>query len=186
MITFALEPVSQCWDEVMVLATQHWSSTQTYRRHEPFCPSRERYEACNTGDYYSLFTARDHGKLVGYFGIYLSPSMHSQLLTATEDTLYLAPSHRNGRNAIRFIQYIEAFCKLRRTHELLFSCEMDNASGIHGLLKMLGYQAVIQQYSKLLDIPEQRVQNSNVPHLLLGSDTAITETVMEAVDVGRT
>lgn len=160
MITFALEPVSQCWDEVMVLATQHWSGTQTYRRHEPFCPSRERYEALNRQGYFFLFTAREQGKMVGYFGIYLTPSMHSQLLTATEDTLYLAPDYRKGRTAIRFIQYVEAFCKLRGVHEILFSCEVDNASGIHGLLKMLKYQAVIQQYAKLLDKPENRAQNS--------------------------
>ena len=160
---FALEPVAQCWDEVLVLANQHWSSTQTYRRHEPFCPSRERYESMNKAGYFFLFTARDNGGLVGYFGIYLTPSMHSQLLTATEDTLFLAPSHRKGRTAIRFIQYVEAFCKLRGVHEILFSCEVDNRSGIHGLLKMLKYQPVIQMYSKLLDKPENRAQNSPDP-----------------------
>jgi len=145
---------------VLALAAQHWASTQTYRRHEPFCPSRERYESLNKAGYFFLFTARDAEKMVGYFGIYVTPSMHSQLLTATEDTLYLAPSYRNGRNALKFLRYVEAWCRDRGVHELLFSCEVDNTSGIHGLLTMLHYQPVIQQYSKLLDNPENRAQNS--------------------------
>ena len=160
---FALESVANCWDEVMALAQQHWASTQTYRRHEPFCPSRERYESMNKQGYFFLFTARDGAQLVGYFGIYLTPSMHSQLLTATEDTLFLAPDYRKGRMAIRFIQYVEAFCRQRGVHEILFSCEVDNTSGIHGLLTMLHYQPVIQMYSKVLDKPENRAQDRAIP-----------------------
>jgi len=53
-------------------------------------------------------------------------------------------------------------------------------------LKMLKYQPVIQMYSKLLDKPENRAQDREVPHLSSGSDTAITEPVMDRVNVGQT
>jgi hypothetical protein len=162
MIEFSLEPVATCWDEVMSLAREHWAGTQTYRRHEPFCPSRERYESMNKQGYFFLFTARDQGALVGYFGVYITPSMHSQLLTATEDTFFLSPACRNGRTALRFLLYVEAFCQERGVHEILFSCEVDNNSGIHGLLTALKYRPVIQMYSKLLDKPENRAQDRTV------------------------
>jgi hypothetical protein len=144
----------------MALAAEHWAGTKTYRRHEPFKPDLSRYKAYNDAGAFLLITAREFDKLAGYFGLYIVPSMHSQLLTATEDTWFIAPHYRTGRNAVRMYQFVERECRHRGVHEILFSCEVDNPSGIHGLLKMLGYKAVITQYSKLLDAPS------------LGSDTA--------------
>ena len=149
-LVFTIEPVSKVWNEVMVLANEHWAGTRTYRRHEPFQPSFERYNACNEGGYFTLFTARDAGKMVGYFGVYVSPSMHSQKLMATEDTFFLHPDYRGGRNAFRFLNHIEEYLKGRGVDEIMFSCEIDNQTGIKGLLEYLGYQPVIQQYSKHL------------------------------------
>jgi GNAT superfamily N-acetyltransferase len=149
-LVFTLEPVERCWNEVMVLAEQHWAGTKSYRRHEPFQPSFERYDACNKQGYFQLFTAREQGVLVGYFGVYLTPSMHSQRLMATEDTFYLSPDYRGGRNALRFLKHIEQQLRDWQVHEIMFSCEIDNETGIKGLLEYLDYSPVIQQYSKYL------------------------------------
>ena len=147
-LTFAIEPVVVCWDEVLALATEHWRSTKSYRRHQPFCPSLARYEDYNERGFFLLYTARDAGVLVSYFGVYLCPSMHSQLLTATEDTFYIAPSHRKGWTAVRFIKFIEQDLTNRGVHEILFSCEAENPA--KRLLDFLKYAPVIVQYSKVL------------------------------------
>ena len=147
-LMFSIEPVEQCWNELLVLAEQHWAGTKSYRRHEPFQPSFERYQACNQQGFFQLFTARDDARLVGYFGVYLSPSMHSQLLMATEDTFYLHPEYRKGRNALRFIHHIENQCRAWNVHEIMFSCEMDNAVA-NKLLEYLDYEPVILQYRKI-------------------------------------
>lgn len=149
-LSFSIEPVSATWNEVMILANQHWAGTKSYRRHEPFNPSFDRYHAFNQSGFFQLFTARDAGDLVGYFGVYLCPSMHSQKLMATEDTFYLAPSHRGGRNALRFLKHIESVMIEWGVHEIMFSCEIDNETGIKGLLKLLDYHPVTVQYSKYL------------------------------------
>lgn len=149
-LTFQLEPVSACWDEVLALAEQHWAGTKSYRRHEPFLPSKERYRSYNDAGIFQLITAREDAKLVGYVGLYRSISMHSQLPMVTEDTFYLHPDYRRGRTALRFLKYLEALCVEWGVHEILFSCEVDNETGIKGLLSLLGYQPVIQQYSKIL------------------------------------
>lgn len=177
-LTFAEEQVSDCWDDVLALATQHWAGTQSYRRHEPFRPSRQRYEACNQTGFLILLTARDHARLVGYLALYLTASMHSQLPMAVEDTFFLHPDYRGGRNALRFIRYMERRCQARGIHELLFSCEIDNQSGIHGLLKWLDYQPVIMQYSKALQaaVVER--------HVHIGADSPTTDVV--EVHVGPT
>jgi GNAT superfamily N-acetyltransferase len=149
-LVFTIEPVESCWSEVMVLAEQHWAGTKSYRRHEPFQPSFDRYQACNVAGYFQLFTAREQSTLVGYFGVYLTPSMHSQLLMATEDTFYLHQDYRGGRTALRFLKHIEQQLRDWQVHEIMFSCEIDNETGIKGLLTFLDYSPVIQQYSKYL------------------------------------
>ena len=152
-LTFQIEPVSQAWNEVMVLATQHWQGTKSYRRHEPFCPSFDRYQSCNQSGFFQLFTARDGEKLAAYFGAYLSNSMHSQKLMMTEDTFYIAPEYRGGRNALRFLQHIEKQAHEWGVTEIMFSCEIDNETGIKGLLEWLDFHPVIVQFSKRLALP---------------------------------
>lgn len=150
MIMLQLERVADCWDELYPLAHAHQSSTTSYRRHEPFNPDKMRYIEYNEMGFFHLVTARDGTRLVGYFGLYVTKSMHSQLLMATEDTLYVHPDYRQGRLALRIIRYVERYLTTLGVHEILFSCELDNKTGIQGLLGLLGYTPTIQQFSKHL------------------------------------
>lgn len=162
-LTFQLELVETVWNEVMVLAELHWRGTTGFRRHEPFDPSFARYQACNASGFFQLFTARDGPRLAGYFGMYLSPSMHSQRLMATEDTFYLHPDSRKGTNALRFIKHIEAQCRVWGVQEILFSCEIDNPVA-NRLLERLDYQPVIMQYRKHLSL-SPRADSAHMPHI---------------------
>lgn len=152
MVTFHVEQVRDVWDEVYPLAREHHRSTENYKRHEPFNPKRERYERYNDAGLFQLFTARDHGTLVGYFGAYLTESMHSQCPILQEDTFYIAPAYRGGRNALRFLKFIEEHFRREVPVEVLFSCEEDNPSGIKGLLAHLEYKPVIMVWSKYLPV----------------------------------
>lgn len=171
MMTLQLERVEPIWNDLMALATLHWAGTKTYRRHYPFNPSFERYKACNDQGFFQLITARnEQGQLVGYFGLYLSRSMHSQHLMATEDTFFLHPDYRGGRYALRFLQHIEQQCQRWGVEELMFSCEEDNASGIKKLLLHLDFQPVITQYSKQFTYPP--------------ADSGVSDTQETHADVG--
>lgn len=150
MLTFAIEPVERVWNQVMELAAIHWAGTKSYRRHYPFQPSYDRYKACNDSGFFQLMTARDGDKLVGYFGLYLSQSMHSQHLMLTEDVLFIHPDYRGGTTALRFLRQIEKQARVWGVVEIMFSCEQDNETGIQGLLKLLDYKPVIVQFSKQL------------------------------------
>lgn len=161
MIVFACEPVAMLWDEIMDLAYAHWQGTKGFPRHEPFNPSYTRYRAANEQGYFFVFTARDAGRLVGYFGVYVTPSMHSQLLTAQEDTFFLHPDYRKGTNAIRFIKHIETQLTKMGVHEILFSCEMENTVA-NTLLVFLRYEPVIQQYRKVLPVPNRDKEDAHV------------------------
>jgi len=151
-ITFGAERIVDIWEEVYPLAKTHWEGTKRYTRHEPFNPSKVRYQQYNDMGCFHAIIARDGKELVGYFGVYIMESMHSQLKMATEDTFFIQPKYRMGRIAWRFLRYIEQYCHEQGVHEIIFSCEQDNTTGIHGLLKLLDYEPVITQYRKILTL----------------------------------
>lgn len=144
---FAIEKLADCWDEIMVLASAHWCETEGYRHGQKYNPSFDRYNAYDTAGWLFQFTARDNGVLVGYSTMYLVPSMHTQLLLATEDTLFIAKSHRKGRNAVRFYQYIDTEMKKRGAYEVIVTGKTPVAERI---LKFLDFQPIAVQYSKQL------------------------------------
>lgn len=153
MIQIRAERVAECWDEVDALARLHWEGTKSYRRHEPYNPDKRRYFINNNIGFFHLLAARDEGKLVGYFGVYVTPSMHSQVQTAVEDTFFIHPDYRQGRLAVRMIKTVEKYLSDLGVQEILFSCEIDNTSGIQGLLRLLDYEPVIVQHRKRLPQP---------------------------------
>lgn len=152
-LTFALEPIAPAWEDFIALARIHWEGTKSYHRHEPFAPALARYQPCNESGFLQFCTARSDGALVGYLLFYVTNSMHSQKRMAVEDTFFLHPDYRRGRNALRMLQYVEARCREFGAEELLCSCEADNTSGIQRLLQFLDYSPVIMQYSKRLLSP---------------------------------
>jgi hypothetical protein len=185
MIVFAAEPLAPIWPDIMRLATAHWGETEGYRHGQKFSPDAARYWAFNEmescgGPFYTMFTARDQGRMVGYAGMYVTASMHTQLPIATEDTWFLLPEYRKGRNALAFYKYVEEAMRKRGVIEIGMTAKLTNGAG--RIMEYLGYKNVSLQYSKHLvynpivatagDAPDP-----GCPH------RALTETVMEHPDV---
>jgi len=158
-VTFHVEPLKQCWDEVVGLAGRHWAETQNYRHEQPFCPQFERYNQYNELGLYIQFTARCEGKLVGYGGVYIVPSMHTQQLICTEDTWYLAPEFRQGWTAMRFFKFMEREAAARGAVDVTLTAP--DHTGIAPLHRRLGYKKVADVHWKSLRVTPP--QGSPVP-----------------------
>ena len=154
-LIFAKEPIRQCWDEVVALARLHWGETEAYRHGQPFNPDRERYWYYNDIGYHHQYTVRDGGRMVGHGGIYVSQSMHSQLPVAQEDTWFLLPEYRKGRNALNFYKFIEADLRKLGVVEIIVSAKLSNSAG--KIIEYLGYTHTEKLYSK------QLTENVHVP-----------------------
>lgn len=170
-LTFAIEPLKVCWNEIVVLAAEHWKETEGYRHNQPFSPSFERYNQYDQAGWYAQFTARDSGRMVGYCGMYFVPSMHTQQLLATEDTLFLLPEYRVGRNAIEFHNFIEVECRRRNSVEIGMTAKNEKVAR---LLDYLGYTRIGTQHSKHLGSadsaqPQPVVENSDVQSVAASS-----------------
>jgi len=146
---FAIEPLETSWNEMVMLAADHWIETEGYRHNQPFNPKYERYDAYAKIGCFLQFTVRDEGRMVGFCGMYVVPSMHTQCLIACEDTWFLLPEYRGkGRTIIRFYEFIEAELKKREVVEIGMSVPPNGRAA--RLLEHLDYLPVKVQYSKSL------------------------------------
>lgn len=178
-LVFNVEPLRTSWNEMIELASQHWKETENYRHNQTFCPSFERYNQYDESGWLLHFTARHEGRMVGYAIMYVVPSMHTQQLIATEDTWFLLPEHRKGRNAIEFYKFVESVCRTRGVVEIGMTAKLTNGAG--RILEYLGYKIVSQQYSKHLSYNEDARQHGQ-PSLRGCADSAIADNVMELSD----
>jgi hypothetical protein len=147
-LNFQEEKFADAWPEFKSLAEAHWHETEAYRHGQPFNVDVKRYEYFNSIGFYRLYTARVDGKLVGDAGMYVTPSMHTQVVIATEDTWFLLPEYRKGRNALRFHRFVEEELKKLGVVEINQTAKLSNGAG--RILEYLGYEFVAKQYSKHL------------------------------------
>ena len=148
MLTFHVEPLSGCWDGVFALGSEHWKETEGYRHNQPFCPLFDRYNQYNQLGWLIVATARDGAELVGYAVMYLTPSMHTQQLIAVEDTYFLLPAYRKGRNAIELYKFVERECVTRGAVEITMTVKVTNHAG--RILEYLDFALTGMQYTKQL------------------------------------
>lgn len=146
MLAFAIEKLTPIWSDIMRLAGAHWHETEGYRHGQTFAPDLARYLQYEECGYYVMFTVRDAGLMVGYAGLYFVPSMHTQELICTEDTWFLLPEYRKGRNALEFYKFLENECRRRGVVEIGVTAKLTNGAG--RILEYLGYSEVSKQYSK--------------------------------------
>ncbi len=145
----AIEPLAGCWDEIMALAAAHWQETEAHHHAQGFKPEIARYQQYEACGWYFQFTARVEGRLIGFAGMYLTPSMHSQAMIATEDTWFIAPEYRGkGRTFMRLYDVVEAEMRKRGAVEMNMSVPLEGAAS--RLLEHLDYVPVKVHYAKQL------------------------------------
>lgn len=177
-LAFGIEKLAPIWPQIMGLALDHWHETEGYRHGQRFEPDIVRYLQWEQLGCYVMFTARDAGRMVGYAGMYIVPSMHTQDLIATEDTWFLLPDYRKGRNALEFYKFVEAECRRRRVREIGMTAKMTNGAG--KILEYLGYREVSRQFSKHLEYNEAAGTSAGHPR---GSGPQPHSQPMEQTDV---
>lgn len=144
VVKFAIEPLAPIWAEIMVLAEMHWQETEWFREGQVFAPNKETYLAYNKVNLFLMFTAREAGRLVGYAGIYLTPSMHTNSMTASEDTWYMLPEFRVGWNTIHFLRFVLEELQKRCAAEVWFSAKLQNRAG--RLLEFVGFRPIATRF----------------------------------------
>lgn len=135
-------------EEVYPLWEAHWQETEMFRSGHKFNPDVARIKAFCESGFYQLFTARVDGKMVGNAGMYVTVSVHEQTKTSVEDTWFLLPEHRKGRNAINFLAFVERDLKAQGVKDVYMTTKLTNGAG--RILEFCKYKHVANQYWKEL------------------------------------
>ena len=149
-LTFRAERFADVLPELHELHKTHWLETEKHRHGLAMNPDYDAMADQERAGQMLQFTARDCDSLVGNLRLYIRTSMHTQTLYAVEDTLYLRPEYRAGRNALRFMQYAEACLRAIGVREIRADTKNTAPAGAL-LMKHMGYQPVATQYVKFLE-----------------------------------
>lgn len=148
-MTMAVEYFEDILDELDVLHRLHFAETEKHRLQLPFDPDIEAAISDERRGAMLQFTARCNGELAGQVRMYLRVSRHTGTKFASEDTLYLRPEYRKGRNAIRLLEYVEDCLRQIGVYELRASTKMVNRTD--KLLEFMGWKPVAMELVKFLE-----------------------------------
>jgi len=147
-ITFQCERFADIVPELKICHYEHYSETEFYRLGLPLDPKYEQISEIERMGQAVQFTARDEsGELAGNILMYVSRSLHTDSMSANEDTLYIKPQYRKGFMAVRFMQYVEDSLRLIGVREIFTDSKTVNNA--HRLVEYLGYKHVANRYAKV-------------------------------------
>lgn len=148
-LTYQQEFLATCRGEAEPLLAAHWQEIALNRDLIPLAPDWPAYEALEAAGVLRIFTARDGGRLVGYFAVFVRPHLHYRdTIFAVNDVIYLAPEHRRGWAGPRLIQFAER-C-LRDDGVTVLAINTKRHRPFDLLLKRMGFGVAETVYQKVL------------------------------------
>lgn len=146
MPQFAVENFNDVIDEIKPLLEAHYHEVAWYQDKIPFDPDYDKYKALEEAGCLHIVTARQLGKLVGYFVSMVLPGVHyRQNLFAMNDILYVDPSYRGGTVAYRMFKY--AFARLKERGVDVVTIHMKTDAPFENLCKAVGMEKQEYLYS---------------------------------------
>lgn len=109
---FALECLANVKEDMKPLLKEHWELVALNKGKIKLNPDWEEYALLDQAGILRIFTARDEGKLVGYFVLSVSRSMHyKDHIFAVCDVIFVKPDSRAGKTGYNLVKYAEEWCK---------------------------------------------------------------------------
>jgi hypothetical protein len=141
-------------EELHPLHVLHYAETERHRRGIALAPKYDRVRAMERAGCVVQFTARRHGELAAQLRLYLSESVHTASVVASEDALFLAPAHRpNAFLMIALLRYAEQVLIDLGAHEIHANSKKVNNAAV--LMRRLGYDEVATQFIKIVKRKER-------------------------------
>jgi GNAT superfamily N-acetyltransferase len=130
------------FEQLRHLHLSHWNETESYRR-SVFAPRYDLLRKYWIDGIAWGWGAFDGKRLVGHATVYVTTSVHTGELTATEDALYVLPEYRKGVGAdlVR-----RALSDLRVAGVAELWCTTKPATRVGAMLERLGMKHVANTY----------------------------------------
>lgn len=148
-LNYQQEFLATCRAEAEPLLFAHWQEIALNKNIIPLAPDWDAYEALEAAGVLRIFTARESGRLVGYFACFVRRHLHyRETLFAVNDVLFLTREHRKGWAGPRLIRFAEKCLKADGVTVLAINTKRHRPFDL--LLKRMNYTTAETVYQKVL------------------------------------
>lgn len=148
-ITYQQEFLVTVENDIKPLLERHWEEIAVNKDVIKLNPDWDAYAELEWNGNLKIFTARDDGKLIGYFVVIVRKHIHyKDHLFAANDILFVAPEFRKGTTGTKLIKFAEKCLKEDGVSVLVVNTKRHKP--FDKLLDWLGFNHVENVYSKLL------------------------------------
>jgi hypothetical protein len=149
-VSFQVEKWSDALPELRPLIPMLWDDVAIDKGRFVAKCAEETYATLEKGGVLHLVTARDDGKLVGYYVLFITPNIHyaDSGLMAFTDSYYLLPEFRRGYTGISLFKFMEETLRAKGVVKAFTSHKIHRDRS--RMFKFLGWQASDVVYSKIL------------------------------------
>ena len=149
MIKYQQESLVTVKEEARPLLEKHWEEIALNKDKIKLNPDWDAYANLEDVGILKIFTARDEGKLVGYFVVFVNRHIHyKDHLFAYNDILFLDADYRKGFTGPKLMKFAEKCLKEDGVTAVVVNTKRHKPFDV--LLKWLGYKHIENLYSKVL------------------------------------
>lgn len=146
---FKQEFLATCFEEAGELFELHYREIALNQDAIKLNPDIEQYEEAEKIGALKIFTARDEGKIVGYFAVLVTRSLHyADHIYANNDVIFLHPEYRKGFTASKLIKFALDCLAQDGISMVFINTKLHRPFDI--LLRRLGFDHVENVYAKRL------------------------------------
>jgi hypothetical protein len=138
MITFNIEPVLDCKEEMLSLLDEHYEELTLNKHVVKLNPNWSEYDRREKAGKFVYLTARDGDTLIGYSAWFVDYHIHyADLKVAMNDVIFLKKEYRQGMTGIKLIKYSEKVVRELGVNKVAWHIKESN--DFRPILQRMGY-----------------------------------------------
>lgn len=146
---FALENIANVRREIEPLLEQHYKEIALNKDIIKLNPDWRAYAQLDAINGLRIYTARKDGKLMGYFVVIVSRSLHyKDHLFANNDVIFLTKTARKGLTGMKLVKYAIESLKAEGVTKLHVNTKMHQP--FDPIMERLGFEEIETVFSKVL------------------------------------
>lgn len=146
---FALENIANVRREIEPLLEQHYKEIALNKDIIKLNPDWRAYAQLDAINGLRIYTARKDGKLMGYFVVIVSRSLHyKDHLFANNDVIFLTKTARKGLTGVKLVKYAIESLKAEGVTKLHVNTKMHQP--FDPIMERLGFEEIETVFSKVL------------------------------------
>jgi GNAT superfamily N-acetyltransferase len=146
---FALENLAKVRREIEPLLEEHWKEIALNKEIIKLNPDWRAYAELDRINALRIYTARKEGKLMGYFVILVSRSLHyKDHLFANNDIVFLRKSARRGLTGLKLVKFAVESLQAEGVTKLHVNTKTHQP--FDPIMERLGFEEIETVFSKVL------------------------------------